>query len=137
MTLDAGGTFLTKHCAIMAGFPRELTDAVTCCTQPSRVMERGTEINSTQWHDASNISIESRGRSERDAAFEKVLDLIEESPATGKSVSGIINLFEDDLFGTGGTEMEQCVLARHKKRISKLVQKTVMMCSSQDKEFVG
>ena len=37
------------------------------------------------------------------------------SPASGKSVAGIINLFVDDLFGTGGTEMEQRVLARHRK----------------------
>ena len=37
---------------------------------------------------------------------------IEESPATSKSVAGIINLFVDDVFGRGGTEMEQRVLAR-------------------------
>ena len=36
-------------------------------------------------------------------------------PATGKSVVGIVNLFVDDLFGTGGTEMEQRVLARLRK----------------------
>ena len=29
-----------------------------------------------------------------------------------KSVAGIINLFVDDLFGTGGTDMEKCVLTR-------------------------
>ena len=45
--------------------------------------------NSTQWHDA---------------AFEKMLDPIAGSPK-GKSVAGIINLFVDDCFGTGGTEM--------------------------------
>ena len=64
-----------------------------------------------------------------------MLDLIEGSPATGKSVAGIINLFTDDFFGRGGTEMGQGVLAR--ERISKLVQKTGMMCVPQDKEFVG
>ena len=53
--------------------------------------------NSTQWHDA---------------AFEKILDPIAGSPATGKSVAGIFNLFVDDLVGTGRTEMEQRVLAR-------------------------
>ena len=47
-----------------------------------------------------------------DAAFEKTLDPIAGSPSTGKSVAGIINLFVDDLFGTGGTEIEQRVLAR-------------------------
>ena len=32
-----------------------------------------------------------------------------------KHVAGIINLFVDDLFGTGGTEMERRVVARLKK----------------------
>ena len=41
-----------------------------------------------------------------------MLDPIEGSPATDKSVAGTINLFVDDLFGTGGTETEQRVLAR-------------------------
>ena len=41
---DAGGTFLTRHCAVMAWFPRELTDAVTCCTQYSRESEPGTKV---------------------------------------------------------------------------------------------
>ena len=54
-------------------------------------------------------------RTEADAAFEKMLDPIAGSPATGKSVAGIINLFVDYLFGTGGTEMEQRILARLKK----------------------
>ena len=37
------------------------------------------------------------------------------SPATSKSVAGIKNLFADDLFGTGGTVMEQRALARLRK----------------------
>ena len=44
-----------------------------------------------------------------------MLDLIAGSPATGKSVAGIINLFVDDLFGTGGKEMEQRVPTRLRK----------------------
>ena len=44
-----------------------------------------------------------------------MLDPIAGSPATGKSVAGIIKLFVDDLFGTGGTEMEQRVLVRLRK----------------------
>ena len=44
-----------------------------------------------------------------------MLDPIERSPATGKSVAGIINLFADDLFGTGGIELEQRILARLRK----------------------
>ena len=47
----------------------------------------------------------------------KMLDPIAGSPATTKSVSGIILLFEDDLFGTSGTEMEHRVLARRRKDI--------------------
>ena len=68
--------------------------------------------DSTHWNNTSNISNESRARSEGDATFEKMLDPIEGSPATGRSVAGILNLFVDDLFGTGGTEMGQRVLAR-------------------------
>ena len=60
-----------------------------------------------------------------DAAFEKMLDPIAGSPATGKSVVGIVDLLVHDLFGTGGTEMEQRVLARG--RISKSVQKSGTM----------
>ena len=44
-----------------------------------------------------------------------MLDPIAGSPATGKSVAGIINLFVDDLCGTGGKEMEQRVLTRLRK----------------------
>ena len=44
--------------------------------------------------------------------LKKTLDHIAGSPATGKSVAGIINLIVDDLFGTGGNEMEQRVLTR-------------------------
>ena len=58
---------------------------------------------------------ESREQSEVEAAFEKTLDAIAGSPATGKSVAGIINLFVDNLFGTGGNEMEQRVLTRPRK----------------------
>ena len=43
---------------------------------------------------------------------EKMLDPIAGTPATGKTVVGIIHLSVDDLFGTGGTEMEQRVLSR-------------------------
>ena len=54
-------------------------------------------------------------RTEVDAASERKLDPIEGSPAPRKSVAGIKNLLVDDLFGTGGTEMEQCVPARLRK----------------------
>ena len=44
-----------------------------------------------------------------------MLDPIAGCPATGKSVAGITNLLVDDLFGSGGTEMEQRVLCRLRK----------------------
>ena len=44
-----------------------------------------------------------------------MLDPIAGSPDTGKPVAGIINLFVDDLFGTGGKEMEPRVLTRLRK----------------------
>ena len=50
-----------------------------------------------------------------DAAFEEMLDPIAESPGTGKSEVEIIDLFVDDLFGTGGSEMERRLLARLRK----------------------
>ena len=83
-----------------------------CCTQPQTCDRNWNKKCSTQ-----DISLESCVRSKGDAAFERMLDPIEGSPATGKSVAGIINLFVDDLFGTGGTEMEQRVLARLKKDV--------------------
>ena len=112
---DAGGTSLTKPCVAVAWFPHELIDAVTCCTQYSHVSEPGNKINTTQWHDTGNISNKPRVRTEVDATYEKMLDTIAGSPATGKSVTRIMNLFVDDLFGTGGTEMEHRVLARLSK----------------------
>ena len=65
-----------------------------------------------QQNGTNDAITESRERSEMEAAFEKTLDPIVGSPASGKSVSGIINLFVDDIFGTGRHEMEQCVLTR-------------------------
>ena len=43
------------------------------------------------------------------------MDSIAGSPAAGKSVAGIIHPFVDDLFGTGGNEMEQRVPTRFRK----------------------
>ena len=50
-----------------------------------------------------------------EAAFQMTLDLKAGSPTTGKSVAEITNLIVDNLFGTSGNEMEQRVLARHRK----------------------
>ena len=94
------------------------TRADRCCyvLYPIQSRERTwNQNNSTQWHDTSHILTKPRVETEADAAFEKMLDPIARSPATGKSVAGIIKLFVDDLFGTGGTEMEQRVLARLRK----------------------
>ena len=96
----------------MACFQRELTDAVTCCTQYSSVSEPGTRIVP---HSETKQATSRPSRvcgSEADAVFEKMLDPIAGSPATRKSVAGIINLIVDDLFGSGETEIEQRVLAR-------------------------
>ena len=79
---------------------------------------------------------ESREQSEMEAAFEKKLDPLTGSPTTEKSVARIIILFVDDLFGTGGNEMEQRVLTRLRKYFQ-LVQKIGMIWPLQDKEFVG
>ena len=82
--------------------------------------------NHTQWNDTSNTSVKPRVTTEVDDAFEKMLDPIAGSPATGKSVTRIINLFVDDLFITGGTEMEQ-LSKPDLENISKLALKTGVM----------
>ena len=111
-------------------FPRELTDVVVRCTQSKRVSKIGT-ICAPPKGMAQMASYLNRVRDHKELLhFERMLDLIEGSPATSKSVAGIINLVAADLFGTGGTEMEQSVLA--KLRNSTLVQKTGMTCTSQD-----
>ena len=79
---------------------------------------------------------ESREQSAVEAAFERTLDAIAGSPATRESVARIINLFVDNLFGTGGNEGEQRVLTRLRKN-SMLVQKIGTMSSLQDREFAG
>ena len=101
MPLDAGGAFLTKHCAIVPWFPRELTDAVTCCTQPSCMMEPGNKIT------VHSGTTRTTSQLNRVCGQKQMLHL--RKCWTGKSVAGIINLFLDDLFGTGGSEMEQYV----------------------------
>ena len=68
-----------------------------------------------QQNDTKDSFTKSRDQSEVEAALERTLDAIAGSPATGKSVAGIINLFVDDLSGTGGDEMEQRVLTRPRK----------------------
>ena len=52
-----------------------------------------------------------------EAAFGGTPDPTAGSPATGKSVARIINLFVDDLFRSGGNEMEQRVLTRLRKYV--------------------
>ena len=80
------------------------TRADRCCYEWPSIQSRERtwkQNNITQWHDTSNISSKPRVRTEVDAANEKMLDPIAGSPATGKSAAGIVNLFVDDLFGTG------------------------------------
>ena len=54
-------------------------------------------------------------RSEADDAYDRNAGSHCSQPRHRETVAGIINLFVDNLFGTGGTEMEQRVLARLKK----------------------
>ena len=114
MPPDAGGTSLTKHRAVMAWSPRELTDAVTCCTRYSRVSEPGTKINLHSFT-IQATSQPNRVCGQMQMLHWKMLDPNAGSPATRKSVAGTTDIFVDDLVGTGGTEMEQHVLARLRK----------------------
>ena len=54
----------------------------------------------------------------------------------GKSGAGIVNLFVDDLFGTGGNEMEQRVLTRLRTDFQ-VSSEDWHDVTSQNKEFVG
>ena len=113
MLLDAGGISLKRHCVVMAWFPCELTDVVVCCTHHSR--QTWDQGHYTRWKGTVSISNKPRVRTEADDLYDRMLDPIASGPATGKSVVGIINLFVDNLFRTGGTEMEKHVLARLRK----------------------
>ena len=130
MPRGADGTFWTRHLIVMAWLLRELIDVVMCCTHPKRVSRIGTKgvlhIVRYTCH-LTRIVFAITGR----CSTWTMLVPIEGSPATGKSVAGIIHFFVDGFFSKGGTEMEQRVIARL-KRISKLVQKPGMMCFSQD-----
>ena len=66
-----------------------------------------------------------------------MLDPIDGIPATGKSVTRIINLFVDDLFETGGIETEQLILARLRKDFQVGSEDWNDELFSHDKEFVG
>ena len=112
---DAGATFLTRHCV---AYGVVATRADRCCyvlyslQSRKQAWERWVQGAIAQQNGTKDAFTESRDRSEMEAAFEKkTLDPIAGSPATGTSVAGMINLFVDDLFGTGGNEMEQRVLA--------------------------
>ena len=108
---NAGGTFLTRHCVAVAWFPHKPINAVSYCILYSRVWEHWIQGAIAQQNGTKDAFTEPRERSETEAAFEQTLDPIAGSPAARKSVAGIINFFLDDLFGTGGNEMEQRVLS--------------------------
>ena len=70
------------------------TRAGRCCYVLYSIQSRKrtwNQHNPTQWRDPSNISTKLRVRTQANAAFEKMLDPITRSPATGKSVAGIIS----------------------------------------------
>ena len=72
--LDAGGTFLTRHCVALTWFPHEPIDAVTCCTRHSRVSGLGNigDKRPSRSSTAQETSLtKSDERSEMDAAFRK------------------------------------------------------------------
>ena len=115
MLPDAGGTFLTKTLRSNGMVP---TRADRCCyvLYSIQLRERAWEHwrlrTIAQQNGTKDAFTEPRGRSEKEAAFEKIVEPVAGSPAEGKSVTGIINLFVDDLFGTGGNEVRQRVLTR-------------------------
>ena len=90
-----------------------------------------------QQKDTKDAFTKTREQSAVEVAFEKMLDPIAGGPATGKSVTGILNLFVDDLLcdrwkRNGTTHFDQT-----KEKSSKLVQKIGTMLPLQDRDFVG
>ena len=138
MPLDTWwNVFWTKHCVVMVWFSRKLTDVVMCCTQPKRVSPNGTKGALHRWI-VQLTSHSNRVRDQKEMqAFESMLDPTEGSPATDTSVAGIINLF---VWWSLREQVEPTwnnVSSPDSNRISEFVQKTVMMCSHKDKEFVA
>ena len=110
MLPDAGGTSLTRHSVAWHGSHTRLCYVLYSTQSRERAWEPWRQKTIAQSHGTGNVPTESRERS-KNGCFEKMLDPIAGSPASGKSVAGIINLFVDDPFGTGG-KMEQRVLTR-------------------------
>ena len=121
MHLNVGGTFLDKALRTHGMIPTR-ADRFCYVLYPIQSRERAWEHWEqkaiVQQNGTTDAFTESREQSETEAAFEKkkkTLDPIAGSPATGKSVARIINLFVGDHFGTSGNEMEQRVLTRLRK----------------------
>ena len=88
-------------------FRHELIDVVMCCTQPKRVSQMGTE---RALH---------KGMAQMTSHLNRVCDLSEmhhlreccipqkEAQPQAKPWQESLTFFVDDLFGRGGTEMEQ------------------------------
>ena len=70
-------------------------DAATCCIRYSRLSKLGNTGDKGPSPSLNHVS-----NQKWRLHLEITLDLIAGSPATGKSVEGIINLSVDDLFGT-------------------------------------
>ena len=99
----------------MAWFTRELTYAAMCCPQPRSVSEPGTR-NTLHSGTAQTTSQLNGVRGQREMQHLRTFWIpLKEVQQPEKSVAGTVNLFVDHLFGTGGTEMEQHVLARLRK----------------------
>ena len=102
----------------MAWFPHELIDVVTCFIRRSRVGELGNTGDKGPSHSGTAQETPSLNRvsdQKWTLHLKKTLDHIAGSPEIGQFVEGIINPFVDDVFGTGGYEMEQRVLTGLRK----------------------
>ena len=86
----------------MAWFPREPTDAVTFCTQHSRVSEPGTK---TLHNGAIQAQLNPRVRTEADVRKRWIL--LQEAQLQENTWKESLILLYVIFFGTSGTEMEQ------------------------------
>ena len=82
-----------------------------CCTLYNRVSEHGNAGDKGPSHSSMAQETSSLNR----VTDYKNPGFISGSPATGKSVAGINDLFVDDLFGSGGKELEHLASLRGKE----------------------
>ena len=112
MPPDAGAISFTKHCVVMAWFS---TRADLCCCVFYSVQSRErtkTKEPYTVERYRQHLKQTARADRSRWCIWENAGFLLQEVQIQENPWQDLLHLFVDNLFGEGGTEMEQRVLAR-------------------------